>query len=191
MQDIATALKTAINQWEIVKEINPPRIEKETVVQHVQLSGAVPTAKQPVAHTIFNYVRDNPGMTAAQYTDKLSEKGLIRGSVSSYIYQMLSTKLLYADADKKLYTKHKEYKTTKQLPKQAKPPTQRKAKPAPATVSVPQTATSATPAPAVVRTVHVQQKPDTINNDVERILSMLNVRTAHKLCEALNKIFKA
>jgi hypothetical protein len=198
MQDIATALKTAINQWEIVKEINAPRVEKwepnsETYEQHVQLSGAVPTAKQPVAHTIFNYVRDNPGMTAAQYTDKLSEKGLIRGSVSSYIYQMISTKLLYADADKKLYTKHKEYKTTKQLPKQAKPPTQRKAKPAPApaTVSVPQTATSATPAPAVVRTVHVQQKPDTINNDVERILSMLNVRTAHKLCEALNKIFKA
>jgi hypothetical protein len=191
MQDIATALKTAINQWETVKEINPPRIEKETVVQHVQLSGAVPTAKQPVAHTIFNYVRDNPGMTAPQYTDKLSEKGLIRGSVSSYIYQMMSYNLLYADADKKLYTKHKEYKTPNELPKKTKPPIQRKAKPAPATVSVPQTATLATPAPAVVRTVHVQQKPDTINNDVERILSMLNVRTAHKLCEALNKIFKA
>jgi len=187
MQDIATALKTAINQWEIVKDSKPPRIEKETVVQQVQLSGAVPTAKQPVAHTIFNYVRDNPGMTATQYTDKLSEKGLIRGSVSSYLYQMLSTNLLYADADKKLYTKHKEYKTTKQLPKKTKPPTQRKAKPAQAPAPKP----AATPAPAVVRTVHVQQKPDTINNDVERILSMLNVRTAHKLCEALNKIFKA
>jgi len=185
MQDIATALKTAINQWEIVKEINPPRMEKYE--QHVQLSGAVPTAKEPVAHTIFNYVRDNPGMTATQYTDKLSEKGLIRGSVSSYLYQMLSTNLLYADADKKLYTKHKEYKTTKQLPKKTKPPTQRKAKPAQAPAPKP----AATPAPAVVRTVHVQQKPDTINNDVERILSMLNVRTAHKLCEALNKIFKA
>ena len=101
MQDIATALKTAINQWEIVKEINSERVEK--------WDGAIPTAKQPVAHTIFNYVRDNPGMTAAQYTDKLSEKGLIRGSVSSYLYQMLNTNLLYADADKKLYTKHKEY----------------------------------------------------------------------------------
>jgi hypothetical protein len=192
MQDIATALKSAINQWEIVKEINPPRVEKwepnsETYEQHVQLSGAVPTAKEPVAHTIFNYVRDNPGMTAVQYTDKLTEKGLVRGSVSSYLYQMLNTNLLYADADKKLYTKHKEYKTTKQLPKKTKPITQRKAKPAPAPAPKP----AATPAPAVVRTVHVQQKPDTINNDVERILSMLNVRTAHKLCEALNKIFKA
>ena len=194
MQDIATALKTAINQWEIVKEINAPRIEKfdpnsETNVQHVRLSGAVPTAKEPVAHTIFNYVRDNPGMMAVQYTDKLTEKGLIRGSVSSYLYQMLNTNLLYADADKKLYTKHKEYKTTKQLPKKTKPPTQRKAKPAPVPAPAPKPV--ATPAPAVVRTVHVQQKPDTINNDVERILSMLNVRTAHKLCEALNKIFKA
>jgi len=187
MQDIATALKTAINQWEIVKEINPPRMEKYE--QHVQLNGAVPTAKQPVAHTIFNYVRDNPGMTATQYTDKLTEKGLIRGSVSSYLYQMISYNLLYADADKKLYTKHKEYKTVKQLPKKTKPPTQRKAKPAPAPAPAPKPV--ATPAPAVVRTVHVQQKPDTINNDVERILSMLNVRTAHKLCEALNKIFKA
>ena len=187
MQDIATALKTAINQWEIVKDINPPRIEKETNGQHVQLSGAVPTAKEPVAHTIINYVRDNPGMTPTEYTDKLAEKGLIRGSVSSYLYQMISYNLLYADADKKLHTKHSVYKTPKELPKKAKPPTQRKAKPAPAPSPKP----TATPAPAVVRTVHVQQKPDTINNDVERILSMLNVRTAHKLCEALNKIFKA
>jgi len=191
MQDIATALKTAINQWEIVKEINPPRIEKETNGQHVQLSGAVPTAKEPVAHTIFNYVRNNPGMTAAQYTDKLTEKGLIRGSVSSYIYQMLSSNLLYADSDKKLYTKHSVYKTPKELPKKTKPQPKRKVNATPATVSVPQTVTLATPAPAVVRTVHVQQKPDTVNNDVERILSMLNVRTAYKLCEALNKIFKA
>jgi len=73
MQDIATALKTAINQWEIVSKNNE---------DHIQLSGAVPTVKEPVAHTIFNYVRDNPGMKATQYTDKLAEKGLIRGSVS-------------------------------------------------------------------------------------------------------------
>jgi hypothetical protein len=178
MQDIATALKTAINQWEIVKEINPPRIEKETVVQHVQLSGAVPTAKQPVAHTIFNYVRDNPGMTAPQYTDKLSEKGLIRGSVSSYIYQMISYNLLYADADKKLYTKHKEYKTIKQLPKQAKPPTQRKAKPAPAPAPKP----VATPAP-------VPATRSTAQQEVENILSTLNIRTARLLLENLTDIF--
>jgi hypothetical protein len=183
MQDIATALKTAINQWEIVKEINAPRVEKwepnsETYEQHVQLSGAVPTAKQPVAHTIFNYVRDNPGMTAAQYTDKLSEKGLIRGSVSSYIYQMISTKLLYADADKKLYTKHKEYKTTKQLPKQAKPPTQRKAKPA----SAPAPKPVATPAP-------VPATRSTAQQEVENILSTLNIRTARLLLENLTEIF--
>jgi hypothetical protein len=180
MQDIATALKSAINQWEIVKEINPPRIEKETVVQHVQLSGAVPTAKQPVAHTIFNYVRDNPGMTAAQYTDKLSEKGLIRGSVSSYIYQMLSTNLLYADADKKLYTKHKEYKTTKQLPKQAKPPTQRKAKLAPAPKP------AATPAPV---SAPVSATRSTAQQEVENILSTLNIRTARLLLEKLDELF--
>ena len=176
MQDIATALKTAINQWEIVKEINPPRIEKETVVQHVQLSGAVPTAKQPVAHTIFNYVRDNPGMTAAQYTDKLSEKGLIRGSVSSYIYQMISYNLLYADADKKLHTKYKEYKTIKQLPKKAKPPIQRKAKPAPAPKP------AATPAP-------VPTTRSTAQQEVENILSTLNIRTARLLLENLTDIF--
>jgi hypothetical protein len=176
MQDIATALKTAINQWEIVKEINPPRIEKETVVQHVQLSGAVPTAKQPVAHTIFNYVRDNPGMTAPQYTDKLSEKGLIRGSVSSYIYQMMSYNLLYADADKKLYTKHKEYKTPNELPKKTKPPTQRKAKQASAPKPV------ATPAP-------VPATRSTAQQEVENILSTLNIRTARLLLENLTDIF--
>jgi hypothetical protein len=178
MQDIATALKTAINQWEIVKEINPPRIEKETVVQHVKLSGAVPTAKQPVAHTIFNYVRDNPGMTAVDYTDKLTEKGLIRGSVSSYLYQMLNTNLLYADADKKLYTKHKEYKTTKQLPKQTKPPTQRKAKPAPAPA----------PKPAPV-SAPVSATRSTAQQEVENILSTLNIRTARLLLEKLDELF--
>jgi len=184
MQDIATALKTAINQWEIVKEINPPRVEKETFVQHVQLSGAVPTAKEPVAHTIFNYVRDNPGMTAVQYTDKLTEKGLIRGSVSSYLYQMLSTNLLYADADKKLYTKHKEYKTTKQLPKKTKPPTQRKAKPAPAPASAPKPA--ATPAPV---SAPVSATRSTAQQEVENILSTLNIRTARLLLEKLDELF--
>jgi hypothetical protein len=178
MQDIATALKSAINQWEIVKEINPPRIEKETVVQHVQLSGAAPTAKQPVAHTIFNYIRDNPGMTAPQYTDKLSEKGLIRGSVSSYIYQMMSYNLLYADADKKLYTKHKEYKTINQLPKKTKPPIQRKAKPA----SAPAPKPVATPAP-------VPATRSTAQQEVENILSTLNIRTARLLLENLTDIF--
>jgi len=182
MQDIATALKSAINQWEIVKEINPPRIEKETVVQHVQLSGAAPTAKQPVAHTIFNYVRDNPGMTAAQYTDKLSEKGLIRGSVSSYLYQMISYNLLYADADKKLHTKHKEYKTVKQLPKKTKPPTQRKAKPAPAPTPKP----AATPAPV---SAPVPATRSTAQQEVENILSTLNIRTARLLLENLTDIF--
>ena len=174
MQDIATALKTAINQWEIVKEINPPRVE--TYEQHVQLSGALPTAKEPVAHTIFNYVRDNPGMTAAQYTDKLSEKGLIRGSVSSYLYQMISYNLLYADADKRLYTKHKEYKTIKQLPKKTKPPTQRKAKPAPAPKP------AATPSPVTATRSTAQQ-------EVESILSTLNIRTARLLLENLNDLF--
>jgi hypothetical protein len=115
-------------------------------------------------------------MTAAQYTDKLSEKGLIRGSVSSYLYQMLSTNLLYADADKKLYTKHKEYKTTKQLPKQAKPPIQRKAKPAPAPKPV------ATPAP-------VPATRSTAQQEVENILSTLNIRTARLLLENLNDLF--
>jgi hypothetical protein len=167
MQDIATALKTAINQWEIVSKNNE---------EHIQLSGAVPTAKQPVAHTIFNYVRDNPGMTAPQYTEKLSEKGLIRGSVSSYIYQMMSYNLLYADADKKLYTKHKEYKTIKQLPKQAKPPTQRKAKQAPAPKP------AATPAP-------VPATRSTAQQEVENILSTLNIRTARLLLENLTDIF--
>jgi len=187
MQDIATALKSAINQWEIVKEINPPRVEKwepnsETYEQHVQLSGAVPTAKEPVAHTIFNYVRDNPGMTATQYTDKLTEKGLIRGSVSSYLYQMLSTNLLYADADKKLYTKHKEYKTTKQLPKKTKPITQRKAKPAPAPAPKP----AATPAPV---SAPVSATRSTAQQEVENILSTLNIRTARLLLEKLDELF--
>jgi hypothetical protein len=119
-------------------------------------------------------------MTAAQYTDKLSEKGLIRGSVSSYIYQMISYNLLYADADKKLYTKYKEYKTIKQLPKKTKPPTQRKAKPAPAPAPKPAATPASTPVPAT---------RSTAQQEVENILSTLNIRTARLLLENLTDIF--
>jgi hypothetical protein len=178
LQDIASALKSAIKDWEVTKELNTMQTV-DTAKVH-QWDGAVPTAKQPVAHTIFNYVRDNPGMLVAQYVEKLSEKGLIRGSISSYLYQMVDTNLLYADAERKLYTRHTEYKTLKQLKptpkaKKAKKPVVAKPKPV--------------VAPEPVRTVHVQQKVDTVDQDVERILSMLNVRTAHKLREALNNIF--
>ena len=93
---------------------------------------------------------------------------------------MLNTNLLYADADKKLYTKHKEYKTTKQLPKQTKPPTQRKAKPAPA----PKPAVKTAPVSA-----HVSATRSTAQQEVENILSTLNIRTARLLLEKLDELF--
>jgi hypothetical protein len=201
VQDIATALKSAIKSWEVSKEINtmqePDKAQAlpTDAPVTVKWTGAVPTYKDPVSHRIFNYIRENQGLTAPQYADTLSKAGLIHSSVSSYIFQMLKSNLLYADENKRLYTKYTEYKTPKQIkptPKKAKPPPKRKAKAKakPTTVSVPQTVTLATPAPAVVRTAHVQQKIDSIDQDVEKIMATINLRTAYALFFILKKMFK-
>ena len=193
MQDIATALKSAIKDWEITKEASDMR-STDAPVEH-KWDGAIPTKESSVAHRIFTYVRDNQGMTTQEYVQKLSDKGLIVSSVGSYIFQMLKSNLLYADADRKIYTKYTEYKTPTQIkpkPKKAKPPPKRKAKAKakPTTVSVPQTVTLATPAPAAVRTVAIQQKIDSIDQDVEKIMATINLRTAYALFFILKKMFK-
>jgi hypothetical protein len=199
VQDIATALKSAIKSWEVSKEINtmqePDKAQAlpTDAPVTVKWTGAVPTYKDPVSHRIFKYVRENQGLTAPQYAAKLSQMGLIPSSVSSYIFQMLKSNLLYADADKKIYTKYTEYKSPTQIkpkPKKAKPQSKRKVKATPATISVPETVVLATPAPAAVRTVAIQQKIDSIDQDVEKIMATINLRTAYALFFTLKKMFK-
>ena len=192
VQDIATALKSAIKSWEVSKDIN---IMHETTTDkpvEVKLNGAIPTYKDPVSHRIFRFVKENQGMTTPQYVEKLSAQGLLAGSVSSYIFQMLKWNLLYADENKRLYTKYTEYKTPTQIkPKPIKrKPKAVKLKATPVTVSVPETLVLATPAPAVVRTVAVQQKIDSIDQDVEKIMATINLRTAYALFFTLKKMFK-
>jgi hypothetical protein len=191
VQDIATALKSAIKDWEITKEASDMRSTDAPVT--VKWTGAVPTYKDPVSHRIFNYIRENQGLTAPQYADTLSKAGLIHSSVSSYIFQMLKSNLLYADENKRLYTKYTEYKSPAQIkpkPKKAKPQSKSKVKATPATISVPETVVLATPAPAAVHTVAIQQKIDSIDQDVEKIMATINLRTAYALFFILKKMFK-
>jgi len=197
VQDIATALKSAIKSWEITKEVSDMRAtDKPTPTPatdapvEVKWTGAIPTYKDPVSHRIFRFIKENQGMTTPQYVEKLSAQGLLAGSVSSYIFQMLKWNLLYADENKKLYTKYAEYKTPTQIkPKPIKrKPKAVKLKATPVTVSVPETVTS--PTQPIVRTVAVQQKIDSIDQDVEKIMATINLRTAYALFFTLKKMFK-
>ena len=196
VQDIATALKSAIKSWEVTKETNAVQETKPTPVVEtpapVKWTGAVPTYKEPVSKRIFTYVRENQGLTAVDYTQRLSAQGMIASSIGSYICQMLKSKLLFVGADKKIYTHYTEYKTPTQImpttkaAKKVKP----KLKAKPVTVSVPEKVVVATPAPAVVRTLAVQQKIDSIDQDVEKIMTTINLRTAYALFFTLKKMFK-
>jgi len=198
VQDIATALKSAIKTWEVTKETNAVQETKPTPVVEtpatVKWTGAVPTYKEPVSKRIFTYVRENQGLTAVEYTHRLSAQGMIASSIGSYICQMLKSKLLFVGADKKLYTHYTEYKTPTQITpkikadKKVKAKSKLKAKPV--TVSVPEKVVVATPAPAVVRTLAVQQKLDSIDQDVEKIMATINLRTAYALFFTLKKMFK-
>ena len=199
VQDIATALKSAIKSWEITKEVSDMRAtDKPTPTPatdapvEVKWTGAVPTYKDPVSHRIFRFIRENQGMTSAQCVQKLSADGMIASSVSSYIFQMLKSNLLYADENKRLYTKYTEYKSPTQIsPKPSKrKPKAAKIKAKPVTVSVPETVTMTSPTPPVVRTVAVQQKIDSIDQDVEKIMATINLRTAYALFFTLKKMFK-
>lgn len=196
VQDIATALKSAIKSWEVTKETNAVQETKPTSVVEtpapVKWTGAVPTYKEPVSKRIFTYVRENQGLTAVDYTQRLSAQGMIASSIGSYICQMLKSKLLFVGADKKIYTHYTEYKTPTQImPKiKAAKKVKSKLKAKPVTVSVPEKVVVATPAPAVVRTLAVQQKIDSIDQDVEKIMATINLRTAYALFFTLKKMFK-
>jgi hypothetical protein len=196
MTALKEALRSAIEDWK-----QEPTHAWLTPEQATQESTATPTqAKPSKAKILFDYIQANPGKTLNEIAVALTDKGVGLSTTSTYIHQMIRAGHIHRDANNMLYSLQSEYEPIRLLaavatmeypakPKKNKPGPKAKAKPTPK----PKTTypiDEPKPAPAPARTVHVQQKPNTIEQDVELILSMLNVRTAHQLRKALNEMFK-
>jgi hypothetical protein len=194
MTALKEALRSAIEDWNTQATHTAPATQPEP-------APATPTQTKPSkAKLVFDYIMANPGKNIKEVSVALADQSVGLSTTSTYVYQMIKAGLIHQDKNKTLYSLQPEYAPIRLLtavatmqypakPKKNKPGPKAKAKPTPkpkTTYPIDEPA----PAPTHTRMVHVQQKPNTVEQDVEMILSMLNVRTAHQLRKALNEMFK-
>jgi hypothetical protein len=190
MTALKEALRSAIEDWNTQVTLN---------TMHATQPEPAPTptqTKPPKAKILFDYIKANPGKTLKEITAAMVAQGVGASTADSYVYQMIRAGHIHRDANNAIYSLQAEYEPIRLLaavatmeypakPKKNKPGPKAKAKPTPK----PKT-TYPINEPTPTRTIHVQQNPNTVEQDVEMILSMLNVRTAHQLRKALNEMFK-
>jgi hypothetical protein len=200
MSALKEALRSAIEDWNTQVTLNTTQVTQPE-------PAPTPTqTKQPKAKILFDYIKANPGKTLKEITAAMVAQGVGASTADSYVYQMIRAGHIHRDANNTLYSLQPEYEPIRPLaavatmeypakskfnPKRRKPGPKPKAKAKPTpkpktTYPVEETK----PEPTPTRTIHVQQNPNTVEQDVELILSMLNVRTAHQLRKALNEMFK-
>lgn len=192
MTALKEALRSAIEDWNTQVTLNTTQVTQPE-------PAPTPTqTKQPKAKILFDYIKANPGKTLKEITAAMVAQGVGASTADSYVYQMIRAGHIHRDANNTLYSLQPEYEPIRLLAAVATmeyPAKPKKHKPGPK----PKAKAKPTPKPKTTypveetkpaRTVHVQQKPNTVEQDVEMILSMLNVRTAHQLRKALNEMFK-
>jgi len=207
MTALKEALRSAIEDWNT--QVTQPKQEPthtwltpEQATQPEPAPAAPTQTKPSKAKLVFDYIMANPGKNIKEVSVALADQSVGLSTTSTYVYQMIKSGLIHQDKNKTLYSLQPEYAPIRLLtavatmeypakPKKNKPGPKPKAKAKP--TPKPKTTypiNEPTPAPTHTRMVHVQQKPNTVEQDVEMILSMLNVRTAHQLRNALNEMFK-
>jgi len=215
MPDIKTALEKALSQtanaWaaddEAHQKIQPKQEKTLTVVPTPEKADKRITNN--VSRTTFHYIRDNPGLTIDQVTNRLVAQGFNANSVSSLCYQMARVRLIVADANGKLTAVVKDYAPIQQ-------PRRRKSKATPAKAQVkPQVNAQPTPERKQVTIINtrtgevINPKPSAgiaalptkaapkveaapqINSswDAETLLNHLSIKQARALYDELRKIF--
>ena len=113
MPDIKTALEKALaqtaNAWaeddKAHQQIQPQQ-EKTMTLTVQQHTGRVTTN---ISRTTFEFIRDNPGLTNQEVTDRLAVQGFKKTTISSLAYQMLRVRLIVADEEGKLTAVVREY----------------------------------------------------------------------------------
>lgn len=217
MPDIRTALEKALSQtanaWaaddEAHQQIQPQQEKTMTVSVTDPISAPEKTdgrIKSNVSRATFYFVRDNPGLNAAQVTLRLMEQGHKAVSVGSLINQMVNTRMLMVDDKGRLSAVIKEYIPiqSKAMRAATKKP---KAKPTPRPelhkhkqVTLINTRTGEVlnpkPAPAGIAALpaqHVTTAPSPTPSEwtVESVIGGLNVRQAMAVYMELKKIFGA
>lgn len=215
MPDIKTALEKALSQtanaWaaddEAHQKIQPKQEKTLTVVPTPEKTDKRVTNN--VSRTTFNYIRDNPGLTIDQVTNRLVAQGFNANSVSSLCYQMARVRLIVADANGKLTAVVKDYapiqqprrRKSKATPAKAQVKAQVNAQPTPERKQVtiintrtgevinpkPSAGIAALPTKAAPK---VEAAPQ-INSswDAETLLNHLSIKQARALYDELRKIF--
>ena len=200
MPDIKTALQEALkktaNAWaaddEAHHQIEPQQEKTMTVSATDPISAPKKTdgrIKSNVSRATFYFVRDNPGLNAAQVTLRLMEQGHKAVSVGSLINQMVNTRMIMADDRGRLSAVIKEYIPIPSKRMQAKPTTRKPAAPVHQRkrVEIVNTRTGEVFNPMPL----LMPSPTPAEWTVESVIGGLNVRQAMAVYMELKKIFGA
>jgi hypothetical protein len=203
MPDIKTALEKALaqtaNAWAADDEAHQqiqPQQEKT-----VPTTNTAPTTTEKkeipnVSRITFEFIRDNPGLTHKQVTDRLVAQGYKENTVSSLAYQMLRVRLVVADANGGLTAVVREYvpiQTSLQRKKKAKvaPPKSKQV-----TIVNTRTGEVINPKPSGIAALPTHQiaaamYPTPAEWSVDSVIGSLNVRQAMAVYAELRNIFGA
>jgi hypothetical protein len=114
MADIKTALKEALKEWDTD---STTKEEKQMDTKPDARSNMPQTFKitNNIARTTFNYVRDNPGLTAKQVGEHMRSLGLKPHSAVAMMSASVANGLMRRDENSKYYATADEYRPLKKL----------------------------------------------------------------------------
>lgn len=173
MTDIKTALSSALKEWD------KPNTTNNTEEKQMDARSNMPQTfkiTSNIARTTFNYVRDNPGLTARQVGEHMRSLGLKSHSAVAMMSASVANGIMRRDENSKYYATVPEYRPLKKIVRN--PKAVHKQKPKPLT---PQQGIKA----LLAEPIH-KVEPELTN---DYILSKLDVRQALSLYRELISIF--
>lgn len=98
MPDIATALQTALSARVLNNDIKEWHEEEENRIHPKETTQHEHMAVTPLTAQVFNYIRDNPGVTSRQVSDYFERKGYKSSSTTSLAAQFVRGGMASRDA---------------------------------------------------------------------------------------------
>ena len=177
MPDIKTALSSALKEWDKPNTINNTEEKQMDARSNMPQTFKITSN---IARTTFNYVRDNPGLTARQVGEHMRSLGLKSHSAVAMMSASVANGIMRRDENSKYYATIPEYRPLKKIVRN--PKAVHKQKPKPLTPQQGIKALLAEPKQEPTRMVEPE-----LTNDY--ILSRLDVREALSLYRELISIF--
>lgn len=194
MPDLQSELKKTLSAWEEdAKQTQPDVKPKEQLKMSLTQTKTQPALKPVTSgQKVFDYIAKFPGKTPLEYVPLIEKVGVNRGSITSFISQMLNNRMLNKDLNGRLTPAVTEFRTIRKLPLNVK--YTKKAKPkklvitketAPPSLGISAIATNTTPTPMPAPIIKT-----TSSWCVDDLLNTLTVTQARALHKALNLMFK-